>query len=62
MIIGPVAAAVTGRLKPQIYDALEQLQAAGVLVPRSATGRNRSCEANGLLGVRERLEASQPPH
>lgn len=61
MITAPVASAVTGRSKPQIYDALEQLQAAGVLVPLSASRRNRCWEAVGLLDLLERLEAGQLP-
>ncbi len=61
VISAPVAAAVTGRSKPQIYEALEQLQAAGVLVPLSASQRNRSWEAEGLLGLLEQLEAGQLP-
>jgi Fic family protein len=62
VISGPVAAAVTGRSKPQIYEALEQLEAAGVLTPLSASRRNRGWEAVGLLGLLERLEAGQLPH
>jgi hypothetical protein len=61
VITAPGAAAVTGRSKPQIYEALEQLQAAGVLVPLSTSRRNRSWEADGLLGLLERLEAGQLP-
>jgi Fic family protein len=61
VISGPVAAAVTGRSKPQIYEALEQLEAAGVLTPLSASRRNRGWEAVGLLGLLERLEAGQLP-
>lgn len=61
VISAPVAAAVTGRSKPQIYQGLEQLQAAGVLVPVSASRRNRSWEAAGLLRLLERLEAGQLP-
>ena len=57
VITASVAAAATGRSKPQIYEAIEQLQAAAVLLPLSATRRNRSWEAAGLLDVLERLEA-----
>jgi Fic family protein len=59
VITAPVAAAATGRSKPQVYEAIEQLQAAGVLVPLSASKRNRSWEADGLLDLLERLEAGQ---
>jgi Fic family protein len=61
VISGPVAAAATGRSKPQVYEALRQLEAAGVLVPLSASRRNRSWEADGLLDLLERLEAGQLP-
>ena len=61
IIIAPVAAVATGRSKPQIYEALGQLQAAGVLIPLSESKRNRSWEAVGLLDLREGLEAGQLP-
>lgn len=61
MISAPVAAVVTGRSKPQIYEALEQLEAAGVLARLSASRRNRAWEAVGLLELLERLEAGQLP-
>ncbi len=62
VISASVAAAVTGRSKPQIYEALEQLVAAGVLTPLSASRRNRGWEPVGLLDLLERLEAGQLPH
>lgn len=62
IITAPVAAAVTGRSKPQIYEAIRQLEVAGVLVPLSASKRNRSWEAVGLLDLLERLEAGQLPY
>jgi len=61
VISAPVAAAVTGRAKSQIYEAIGQLQAAGVLVPLSTSQRNRSWEAHGLLSLLEHLEAGQLP-
>jgi Fic family protein len=61
MITAPVAAAATGRSKPSIYEALTQLQAAGVLIPLSASLRNRSWEAQGLLDLLAGLEAGQLP-
>lgn len=57
VITGPVAAAVTRRSKPQIYQALGQLEAAGVLVPLSRSRRNRSWEAVGLLDLLAGLES-----
>lgn len=62
IITGPVAAAVTQRSKPQIYKALEQLQAAGVLIPLSTGKRNQSWEAAGLLHLLERLAAGAAPN
>jgi Fic family protein len=61
MITAPVAAAATGRSKPAIYEALEQLCAAGVLAPLSDARRNRTWEAMGLLDLLGGLEAGQLP-
>lgn len=61
MITAPVAAAVTGRSRPQIYQAFEQLQAAGVLVPVPGRPRNRSWEAVGLLDLLAGLESGRLP-
>ena len=49
IITAPVAAAVTHRAKAAIYQALSELQDAGVLVPLSPSRRNQSREAVGLL-------------
>src|SRR2546426_8046250 len=62
VISAPGAAAVTGGAKPQVYEALEQLEAAGVLTLLSASRRNRGWEAVGMLDLLERLEAGQLPH
>ncbi len=61
MITAPVAAAAAGRSMPQIYEALGQLQTAGVLIALSKSRRNRSWEAAGLLDLLEGLEAGQFP-
>ena len=61
IITAPVAAAATGRSKPQIYQGLAQLQAAGVLVPLSEGKRNQSWEAAGLLELLSGLEAGAAP-
>lgn len=37
IITGPVAAAATGRAKPGVYEAIRQLEVAGVLAPLSAS-------------------------
>lgn len=61
IISAPVAAAATSRSKPQVYEAIRQLEGAGVLQPLSASRRNRSWEAMGLLHLLEQLEAGQLP-
>ena len=61
MISAPVATAVTGRAKSRVYEAIEQLLGAGVLVPLSEGKRNRWWEASGLLDLIARLEAGDLP-
>ena len=61
IVTAPVAAAATRRAKPSIYEAIRQLEAAGVLVPLSASRRNQSWEAAGLLDVLADLEAGRAP-
>jgi hypothetical protein len=60
VITGPVAAAATGRAKAAVYQALTELEAAGVIEPLAASKRNRSWEAAGLLDLIASLEAGQP--
>ena len=59
LITAPVAAVAAERSKPQIYEALDQLEAAGVLAPLSASRRNRIWEAVGLLDLLAGFEAGQ---
>lgn len=61
MISAPVASAVTGRSKSRVYEAIEQLVAAGVLEPLSPGQRNRWWEAAGLLEIIAQLESGQLP-
>lgn len=61
IITAPVAAAATGRAKPRVYQALESLEQAGVLLPLTKKRRNRSWEARGLLSLLEGLEAGERP-
>lgn len=61
MISAPVAAAVTGRARGRIYEAIEQLVTAGVLLPLSAGRRNRWWEAVGLLELIAQIEAGEVP-
>jgi len=59
IITGPVAMSATGRSRGPVYDALIQLQVAGVLIPLSTSRRNQSWEAEGLLTLLEALEAGE---
>jgi Fic family protein len=61
IITAPVAAAATGRSKPQIYQGLSQLEDAGVLLPLSQGQRNRSWEAIGLLDLLAGLDVGEAP-
>jgi Fic family protein len=58
VITGPIAVAGTGRSKGPVYEALAQLQEAGVLIPLSTSRRNQSWEAEGLLDLIEGLEGN----
>ncbi|MGH7658276.1 MAG: Fic family protein [Gemmatimonadales bacterium] len=60
VITAPVAAAASGRSRGPVYEAMAQLQEAGVLIPLSQSRRNQSWEAVGLLGLLEALEAGDP--
>ena len=61
IITAPVAAAATGRAKPRVYQGLESLQKAGVLLPMTRKRRNQAWEAAGLLSLLEGLEAGELP-
>jgi Fic family protein len=61
MISAPVATAVTGRAKSRVYEAIDQLVGAAVLLPLSEGRRNRWWEAAGLLELIGRLEAGEFP-
>lgn len=61
IITAPVAAAATGRSRPQIYQAIDTLESAGILIPLTQGRRNRAWEAAGLLDLVAGLEAGEPP-
>lgn len=61
MLSAPVATAATRRSKSRVYEAIEQLVEAGVLVPLSSGQRNRSWEAAGLLDLIGQLESGEYP-
>lgn len=55
-----VGSALTGRSKPRVQQAIDQLVEAEVLLPLSSGKRNRQWEAIGLLDLLADLEAAQP--
>jgi Fic family protein len=57
IITASVAAAATGRAKAAVYQALDQLQSAGILVALSQFRRNQAWEASGLLDIIAALDA-----
>ncbi|MBE2318918.1 Fic family protein [Solirubrobacter sp. CPCC 204708] len=52
-----VAVAATRRTKPAVANAIEQLEAAGILTRLTESARNRAWEAEGLLDLIVGLEA-----
>jgi len=61
VITASVSQDATGSAKSAIHQALGELAAAGVLLPLSASKRNRSWEAAGLLDLLEGLERGTLP-
>jgi Fic family protein len=57
IITVPVAVAATRRTKPAVANAIDQLEAAGVLTRLTESARNRAWEAEGLLDLIIGLEA-----
>lgn len=55
-ITAPIATTAIGRSKPQVYEAVEQLRAAGVLIPAGKAGRAAAYEAAGLLALLGAIE------
>lgn len=60
IITAGMAAAATGRSRPQIYRGLAHLESSGILIPLSSGRRNRSWEASGLLDLLAGLDAGEP--
>ena len=58
-ITASMAIAASGRSRPQVYEAVEQLAAAGVLRPAGHAGRAQVYESAGLLELLERLERGE---
>lgn len=61
MITGPAAIAATGRARAAVYQALDQLQEAGILRSVSTSKRNRVWEAVGMFDLLEGLEEGRAP-
>jgi Fic family protein len=59
ILTATMATAATGRAKAAIYDAIRQLEKAGVLKPLSKTQRNQSWEPVGLLDLIAAMEAGR---
>jgi Fic family protein len=56
----PVAVAATRRTRPAVANAIEELEAAGILARLTESARNRAWEADGLLDLIVGLEAGVP--
>jgi hypothetical protein len=59
MITSPIAAAAVQRSKPQVYAAIEQLVAAGILTPAGKAGRTQVYDAAGLIDLISALDRGQ---
>jgi hypothetical protein len=57
IISQPVASEASGRSRPVVQQAIDQLVTVGVLVPLNAGRRNRQWEAAGLLDLSADFEA-----
>jgi len=55
----PIAMVATGRTRPAVMNGIDELEAAGILIPLSTSQRNRSWEAEGLLDLIVRLEDAE---
>jgi len=51
IITVPVAVAATQRTRPALANAIDELEAAGILVRLTESARNRAWEADGLLDL-----------
>ena len=57
IITTPIGVAATGRTRPAITNAIQELADAGILLPLSQSARNRAWEAAGLLDLIVGLES-----
>ena len=61
VVTAAALAEATARNMMSVYQGIEQLVSAGVLLPLSASRRNRSWEARGMLELIDGLEAGEAP-
>lgn len=59
IITVPLAVVATGRTRPAITNAVDELQQAGILIPLGQSRRNRAWEAAGVLDLIVRLESGE---
>ena len=59
ILTASIATAATGRAKAAVYDAISQLENAGILKPLSKAQRNQSWEPVGLLDLISAMEAGR---
>lgn len=55
-ITAPIATVATKRSRPQVYEGIEQLVAAGIRISAGKAGRAQAYEVRGLLDLMEALE------
>ena len=55
-----IGVAATGRTRPAVNQAIDQLVQAGILIPLGESKRNRLWEADGLLDLLAELDSAQP--
>lgn len=61
IVTAAALAEATARNMMSVYQGIEQLVSAGVLLPLSASRRNRSWEVRGMLDLIDGLEAGEAP-
>jgi Fic family protein len=59
IISAPMVTPALGRTPASVYEAIDQLVRAGVLIPLTTGKRNRSWEARGLLDLIEAMERGE---
>jgi hypothetical protein len=60
-LTGPVIVAKSARSRARVYEALQILESAGILVPLTGGKRNQAWEPAGLTDLIAQLEAGVLP-